>query len=41
MWKNKSIPHVVSCELLKDKLIPAIIVKWSPGDRAVRCIKIQ
>ena len=41
VWKNKSISCVVYDELLKDKLISAIITKWPPGDRAVRCIKIQ
>ena len=33
--------HVVYHQLLLDKLIPTFIVKWPPGDRAVRWIKIQ
>ena len=41
VWKYKSITCMVYCELLKDNLIPAIIVKWPPGGRVVRHVRIQ
>ena len=38
---DKTMSHVVYCELLKGKLIPAIIAKWPPGDRDTRNIEIR
>ena len=40
-WKNSTITHIVYCQLLKAKLVSAIIAKWPPGDRVVRHNKIQ